>query len=123
MGILFSGIMAIITLLLIFGGIGIVLGLLWRSGILPQFILFVVGGAIFYAGGYLFSGNANGGAILWFVIYLIACIVKIINPEKSITILGDEIIDHEMEDKKEGWAGIIMLVLVGGGYFLYQYYS
>lgn len=123
MEMFFGVIMVIITLLLILGGLGVVLGLLWGSGILPQFILFVVGGAISYGAGYLFADNAIGGALVWAVIYLVACIVKIVNPEKKITILGDEIIDHEMEDVMEGWAGIIMLVLVVAGYFLYQYYS
>lgn len=123
MEMFFGVIMVIITLILILWAAGTVLGLLWASGILPQFILFVTGGAIFYGIGYIFSGNPIPGAILWLIIYLIACIIKIVDPEKRITILGDEIIDHEMEDVMEGWAGIVMLVLVFVGYFMYEYWD
>lgn len=98
----------------IIGGL-FLLGILIGTGILAQFFTFLIILAICAFGGYLIGGDTgcNIGVIVGAVLYLAMCIAKIVNPELKITMFEDgSYIDHKLEDRAEGIAGLVMIAIV-----------
>ena len=101
-------------ILYIIGGL-ILLGILIGTGILAQFFTFIIILAVCGFGGYLIGGDTgcNVGIIVGAVLYLAMCIAKTVNPELKITMFEDgSYIDHKLEDRAEGIAGLVMLAIV-----------
>lgn len=98
----------------IIGGI-VAFAILVETGILAQFFTFLIILAVCGFGGYLIGGDTgcNIGIIVGAVLYLIMCISKIVNPDLKITMFEDgTMIDHKLEDRAEGIAGLVMLAIV-----------
>lgn len=98
----------------IIGGL-FLLGILIESGILAQFFTMLIILAVLGFGGYLLGGETGCqiGLIAGVVLYVAMCIAKIVNPDLKITMFEDgSIIDHKIEDRAEGIAGLVMLAIV-----------
>lgn len=101
-------------ILYIIGGF-VIFAILYATGILTQFFVFLIISLICAGLGYLIAGDTGTwvGALMGVAYYVIVCIMKIVSPGKKLTIFEDgSYIDHKLEEEMEGIAGLVMLVIL-----------
>ena len=105
-------------ILFIIGGI-VVLVILAAIGVFQEFFFFLFTTGIGALIGH-FLGSSNVGAIIGAVLYFVWCLVRIIWPEKNtiINVVGNKTFSEEENSARNGWVGIIMLIVFVIVYFV-----